>query len=195
MDNPSALSWTIRRHGHGQYADIKIGLSDASVAVLATRHRTTREWLSTRDEDWRRALRAQAARWHAAQVREVGLPDLLIAAVAERERVTVRRHHNQPACPFKHWLVVLCRADDVVVRGRSRSVTAGGPDNAMVPARRARVAAPGLRDGAARDDPLGRLAGDFGDQLVVGVVMRSSPALSAWSTTCRHERSASSKRY
>jgi len=47
------------------------------------------EWLPTLDEDWRRALQVQAALWHAAQVRAVGLPDLLIAAVAERERVTV----------------------------------------------------------------------------------------------------------
>jgi predicted nucleic acid-binding protein len=47
------------------------------------------EWLPTLDEDWRRALRVQVALWHAAQVRAVGLPDLLIAAVAERERVTV----------------------------------------------------------------------------------------------------------
>jgi hypothetical protein len=47
------------------------------------------DWLPTLDEDWRRALRVQAALWHAAQVRAVGLPDLLIAAVAERERVTV----------------------------------------------------------------------------------------------------------
>lgn len=47
------------------------------------------EWLPTLDEDWRRALDVQAALWRGGQVRTVGLPDLLIAAVAERERVTV----------------------------------------------------------------------------------------------------------
>src|SRR5579859_4168399 len=43
------------------------------------------EWLPTVDEDWRRALEVQAALWHGGQVRAVGLPDLLVAAVAERE--------------------------------------------------------------------------------------------------------------
>ena len=47
------------------------------------------EWLATHDEDWRRALYVQAFLWRSGQVRAVGLPDLLIAAVAERERVTV----------------------------------------------------------------------------------------------------------
>src|SRR5215470_18889994 len=47
------------------------------------------EWLATHDEDWRRALQVQATLWRQGQIRAVGLPDLLIAAVAERERVTV----------------------------------------------------------------------------------------------------------
>jgi predicted nucleic acid-binding protein len=47
------------------------------------------EWLATRDEDWRRALDVQASLWRSGRMRSVGLPDLLIAAVAERERVTV----------------------------------------------------------------------------------------------------------
>ena len=47
------------------------------------------EWLATHDEDWRRALDVQAALWRSGQVRAVGFPDLLVAAVAERERVTV----------------------------------------------------------------------------------------------------------
>ncbi|MBO0807549.1 MAG: PIN domain nuclease [Actinobacteria bacterium] len=47
------------------------------------------EWLPTIDEDWRQALRMQAALWRNGQVRAVGLPDLLVAAVAERERVTI----------------------------------------------------------------------------------------------------------
>jgi predicted nucleic acid-binding protein len=47
------------------------------------------EWLATQDEDWRRALRVQAELWRSRQKRSVGLPDLLVAAVAEREHVTV----------------------------------------------------------------------------------------------------------
>jgi predicted nucleic acid-binding protein len=47
------------------------------------------EWLAAHDGDWRRALQIQAALWRGGQVRSVGLSDLLIAAVAERERVTV----------------------------------------------------------------------------------------------------------
>jgi predicted nucleic acid-binding protein len=47
------------------------------------------EWLATHDEDWRRALQVQAALWRGGKVRAVGFPDLLIAAVAERERVTL----------------------------------------------------------------------------------------------------------
>jgi predicted nucleic acid-binding protein len=47
------------------------------------------EWLATHDGDWRRALEVQAFLWRAGRMRAVGLPDLLIAAVAERERVTV----------------------------------------------------------------------------------------------------------
>lgn len=47
------------------------------------------EWLAVHDEDWRRALDVQAALWHSGQIRAVGFPDLLVAAVAERERVTL----------------------------------------------------------------------------------------------------------
>jgi predicted nucleic acid-binding protein len=47
------------------------------------------EWLATHDQDWRRALEVQGALWHSGQIRAAGLPDLLAAAVAERERVTV----------------------------------------------------------------------------------------------------------
>jgi hypothetical protein len=47
------------------------------------------EWLATHDEDWRRALEVQASLWRGGRMRLVGLPDLLVAAVAERERVTV----------------------------------------------------------------------------------------------------------
>jgi predicted nucleic acid-binding protein len=47
------------------------------------------EWLATHDEDWRRALDIQATLWRSGQIRAVGFPDLLVAAVAERERVSV----------------------------------------------------------------------------------------------------------
>ncbi len=47
------------------------------------------EWLAIHDEDWRRAVDVQGALWRGGQIRAVGFPDLLIAAVAERERVAV----------------------------------------------------------------------------------------------------------
>ena len=52
------------------------------------------EWLATHDEDWHRALDVQAALWHKGRVRAVGFPDLLIAAVAEREQVTLLHYDN-----------------------------------------------------------------------------------------------------
>jgi predicted nucleic acid-binding protein len=47
------------------------------------------ERLAILDADWRRALQVQAELWRGGQMRSVGLPDLLVAAVAEREHVTV----------------------------------------------------------------------------------------------------------
>jgi predicted nucleic acid-binding protein len=47
------------------------------------------EWLATHDEDWHRALEVQGLLWRSGHVRAVGFPDLLIAAVAEREQVTL----------------------------------------------------------------------------------------------------------
>lgn len=47
------------------------------------------EWLAIHDADWRRAMEVQAALWHSGRVRAAGFPDLLVAAVAEREQVTV----------------------------------------------------------------------------------------------------------
>ena len=47
------------------------------------------EWRTTEDIDWRRALDVQAKLWATGRMRSVPLPDLLIAAVAERNRVTV----------------------------------------------------------------------------------------------------------
>ena len=49
------------------------------------------EWLATHDEDWRRV---QAALWHGGRMRSVGLPGLVIAAVAEREHVTVPHYDS-----------------------------------------------------------------------------------------------------
>ena len=69
------------------------------------------EWLAIEDVDWRRALYVQKQLWHANQMRTVPLPDLLIAAVAERNRITVLHYDadfdriaavtNQPA----RWVV------------------------------------------------------------------------------------------
>jgi predicted nucleic acid-binding protein len=52
------------------------------------------EWLAIHDEDWHRALDVQANLWHSGRVRAVGFPDLLIAAVAERERVTLLHYDS-----------------------------------------------------------------------------------------------------
>jgi len=51
------------------------------------------EWLAIHDEDWNRALDVQAELWRSGRIRAVGFPDLLIAAVAEREQVTIL-HYN-----------------------------------------------------------------------------------------------------
>jgi predicted nucleic acid-binding protein len=61
--------------------------------VRADRH-LGYEWLATHDEHWHRALDVQAELWHAGQIRAVGFPDLLIAAVAEREHVTVLHYDS-----------------------------------------------------------------------------------------------------
>jgi hypothetical protein len=69
------------------------------------------EWLPTHDEDWRRALAVQRQLWRSGQVRAVGFPDLLIAAVAERERVTVLHYDGdyelitQVTAQPAHWVV------------------------------------------------------------------------------------------
>jgi predicted nucleic acid-binding protein len=47
------------------------------------------EYLPTNDSDWQRALDVQRRLAAKSQLRAVGMPDLLIAAVAERERVTI----------------------------------------------------------------------------------------------------------
>jgi predicted nucleic acid-binding protein len=52
------------------------------------------EWLATHDEDWHRALEVQAVLWRGGHVRAVGFPDLLVAAVAEREQVTVLHYDS-----------------------------------------------------------------------------------------------------
>jgi hypothetical protein len=52
------------------------------------------EWLATHDEDWHRALDVQAVLWRSGRVRAVGFPDLLIAAVAEREQVTLLHYDS-----------------------------------------------------------------------------------------------------
>lgn len=63
--------------------------SSAEFDQLRTDRDVGYEWLAIHDEDWRRALDVQAALWRSRRMRAVGFPDLLVAAVAERERVTV----------------------------------------------------------------------------------------------------------
>ena len=52
------------------------------------------EWLATRDEDWHRALELQGELWRRGRIRAVGFPDLLIAAVADREKVTLLHYDS-----------------------------------------------------------------------------------------------------
>ena len=47
------------------------------------------EWLSIEDADWQRVLDVQQQLWRTGSMRTVPLPDLLVAAVAERHRLTV----------------------------------------------------------------------------------------------------------
>jgi predicted nucleic acid-binding protein len=69
------------------------------------------EWLATHDEDWHRALAVQAKLWRRGQIRAVGFADLLIAAVAERERLTIVHYDSdydliaQVTCQAAQWVV------------------------------------------------------------------------------------------
>jgi predicted nucleic acid-binding protein len=56
---------------------------------VRVRRQVAYEYLPTIDADWGRALDVQGRLALKGQLRAVGMPDLLIAAVAERERVTV----------------------------------------------------------------------------------------------------------
>jgi predicted nucleic acid-binding protein len=47
------------------------------------------EWLPIENADWIRSLDVQERLWDIGSIRSVPLPDLLIAAVAERHRVTI----------------------------------------------------------------------------------------------------------
>lgn len=69
------------------------------------------EWLPIEDVDWRRAMDVMAELWSSGRARSVPLPDLLIAATAERHRLAVLHYDadydliasitNQPAA----WVV------------------------------------------------------------------------------------------
>lgn len=52
------------------------------------------EWLPINDGDWHRAFEVQSRLWHTGRARAVGFPDLLIAAVAEREQVTLLHYDS-----------------------------------------------------------------------------------------------------
>ncbi|MGH8922849.1 MAG: PIN domain nuclease [Actinomycetes bacterium] len=56
---------------------------------VAQDRRAAYEWLPTEDNDLRRALSIQAELAGRGQLRAVSLPDLIIAAVAERHRICV----------------------------------------------------------------------------------------------------------
>jgi predicted nucleic acid-binding protein len=68
--------------------------SSAEFDELRADRETGYEWLATLDDDWRRALDVQAALWCSGRIRAVGFPDVLIAAVAEREHGTVLHYDS-----------------------------------------------------------------------------------------------------
>lgn len=59
---------------------------------IAADRRLAYEWLPTEDGDLRRALSVQAELADTGRLRAVSLPDLIIAAVAERHRVCVMHY-------------------------------------------------------------------------------------------------------
>jgi hypothetical protein len=52
------------------------------------------EWLPIENADWMRSLDLQEQLWAAGSIRSVPLPDLLIAAVAERHRVSILHYDS-----------------------------------------------------------------------------------------------------
>jgi hypothetical protein len=66
----------------------------AEFDLVRTDRAEVHEWLATNDEDCHRALEMQAALWRGGRIRAVGFPDLLIAAVAEREHVTLLHYDS-----------------------------------------------------------------------------------------------------
>jgi predicted nucleic acid-binding protein len=105
----------LARLGHAPVAAVLIPLIDAGVVAtcgviefeLGWATRSSEEFdrlradrdlgyesLATHAEDWRRALDVQATLWRGGRMRAVGFPDLLIAATAERERVTLLNYDS-----------------------------------------------------------------------------------------------------
>jgi predicted nucleic acid-binding protein len=68
--------------------------SGADFDLVRTDRDEGHEWLATHDEDWHRALDVQGVLWRSGHVRAVGFADLLIAAVAEREQVTLLHYDS-----------------------------------------------------------------------------------------------------
>ncbi|HRN28977.1 MAG TPA: PIN domain nuclease [Terrimesophilobacter sp.] len=56
---------------------------------VASLRRTRFEYLAVEDREWQRALEVQAALATRGRLRDVGMADLLIAAVAERHSLTL----------------------------------------------------------------------------------------------------------
>ena len=69
------------------------------------------EWLPTEDTDLRRALSIQAELAGRGQLRAVSLPDLIIAAVAERHRVCVLHYDGD----YEHVATITGQATRWVV--------------------------------------------------------------------------------
>ncbi len=68
--------------------------SGADQLRVASDRRHAYEWLPIEDDDLRRDLRIQAALADRGQLRALSVPDLIIAAVAERHRVCLLHYHG-----------------------------------------------------------------------------------------------------
>jgi hypothetical protein len=100
--------------GHGMMASPP-GRQHLGLGPRRPPQQDEKQWLATHDEDWHRALDVQGALWRSGHVRAVGLPDLLIAAVAEREQVTlltVRAHM---------WMLIRVAGQAGAALGRCRN--------------------------------------------------------------------------
>jgi predicted nucleic acid-binding protein len=91
--------------------------SSAEYEQIRRDRRAAYEFLASDQEVWDRALDVQRALAARSMIRSVGIPGLLVAAVAERHRVTVLHYDRD----FEHVASITGQLVEwVVPRGRTR---------------------------------------------------------------------------